>query len=55
MAQMWLFTAISLLVGWWGIPWGPIYTVQTMVMNLKGGKDVTREVIAALNPPRTAW
>ena len=36
-----VFTLISLLLGWWGIPWGPIYTIQALVTNLQGGKDVT--------------
>ena len=45
------FTLLSLLAGWWGIPWGPIYTVQALVTNCKGGKDVTQEVIAAMNRP----
>ena len=42
------FTLISLLFGWWGIPWGPIYTLQALTTNIKGGKDVTQEVLAAL-------
>ena len=27
----------SLVLGWWGIPWGPIYTVQVVTRNLRGG------------------
>jgi hypothetical protein len=27
----------TLLLGWWGIPWGPIYTVQAIAKNLRGG------------------
>jgi hypothetical protein len=42
------FTLLSLLVGWWGIPWGPIYTVQSIWINLGGGKDVTKAVMAVL-------
>jgi len=41
------YSALSLLLGWWGIPWGPIYTVQSLVTNFRGGKDVTQEVLAA--------
>lgn len=41
------FTAISLLLGWWGIPWGPIYTVQSVWVNFSGGRDVTREIVAS--------
>src|SRR5687767_8709049 len=38
------FTLLSLLLGWWGIPWGPIYTIQSIWVNLKGGRDVTQEL-----------
>src|SRR5260221_13919762 len=43
------FSAISLFLGWWGIPWGPIYTVGSIATNLRGGKDVTKEVLASLH------
>jgi len=47
------FTLLTLVAGWWGFPWGPIYSVQSIYLNLSGGKDVTKEVAAALNPPTT--
>ena len=34
---------------WWGIPWGPIYTVGCLSTNLKGGKDVTDEIVKSMN------
>ncbi|MDY0020836.1 MAG: hypothetical protein RBT47_12645 [Anaerolineae bacterium] len=43
------YTLLTLIVGWWGIPWGPIYTVQSLITNLGGGKDVTAEVMASLS------
>jgi len=43
------YSAISLLLGWWGIPWGPIWTISTMVTNFQGGKDVTSQVVPAMN------
>lgn len=42
------FTLLTLIMGWWGIPWGPIYSIGSLITNLGGGKDVTHE-IAALN------
>src|SRR5512145_2659552 len=42
------FTLLSLLLGWWGIPWGPIYTIQSIWVNSNGGKDVTKEVVASM-------
>lgn len=44
------FTLLSLVVGWWGLPWGIIFTIQTLITNFGGGKDVTRELLAALAP-----
>ncbi|MBP2112457.1 hypothetical protein [Paenibacillus silagei] len=43
------YTLLTFLVGWWGIPWGPIYSIGAFVTNFKGGKDVTNEVLAALS------
>jgi len=42
------YTLTSLFFGWWGIPWGLIWTPMTLATNLGGGKDVTAEVMAAL-------
>lgn len=42
------FTLLSLLFGWWGIPYGPKYTLESIVTNVKGGKDVTDEVMATV-------
>lgn len=42
------FTLLSLVAGWWGIPWGPIYTVQSVYNNSRGGKDVTQAVVHSL-------
>lgn len=42
------FTLLALLFGWWGIPWGPIYTITSIWTNFNGGKDVTQEVIASM-------
>jgi hypothetical protein len=42
------WTLLSLVAGWWGIPWGPIFTIQSLATNLKGGKDVTAEISARL-------
>ncbi|NOS68426.1 MAG: DUF4339 domain-containing protein [Verrucomicrobia bacterium] len=46
---------ISLSVGWWGIPWGPIWTLSTVFKNAWGGTDVTKEVLTEqLGEARTA-
>jgi hypothetical protein len=39
------WTLISLVLGWWGLPWGLIYTPAALFNNISGGKDVTQEVM----------
>ena len=34
------YILISLLFGWWGIPWGPIFTIKSLYTNLNGGMEV---------------
>jgi hypothetical protein len=38
------YVLVSLLLGWWGLPWGIIYTPLTIFTNLCGGHDVTAQV-----------
>ena len=45
------YVGISLLLGWWGLPWGLIYTPLALFTNLSGGRDVTAEVKAHLQRP----
>lgn len=42
------YTLLSLVLGWWGFPWGLIYTPMAIIQNLGGGKDVTAEVMNLL-------
>ena len=42
------FTLLSLVAGWWGIPWGAIYTIESVYNNSRGGKDVTQAVVNSL-------
>lgn len=44
-----IFSLITFLFGWWGIPWGPIYSIQVLINNLEGGRDITKEVTASLS------
>jgi hypothetical protein len=45
------YIMLSLLFGWWGIPWGPIFTIGSIYTNLTGGKDVTQEMMASIARP----
>jgi hypothetical protein len=40
---------LTLLLGWWGIPWGPIYTIGNLVTFAQGGKDLTAAVMSEIN------
>jgi hypothetical protein len=40
-----LFSCLSFFIGWWGIPWGPIYTISTIYRNLSGGHDHSQTLI----------
>ena len=39
------WTFLSLFLGWWGFPWGLIYTLGALATNLGGGRDVTKELM----------
>ncbi len=38
----------SLLFGWWGFPWGLIYTPASLWKNASGGNDHTRDILTVL-------
>jgi hypothetical protein len=42
------YVLLNLIIGWWGIPWGPIYTIGAAYDNIVGGKDLTLEVMSHL-------
>lgn len=37
----WHLSTLTAVLGWWGFPWGPIYTIGTFITNFGGGKNVT--------------
>ena len=39
------FVLISMIFGWWGFPFGLIYTPWSILENLTGGRDVTKDVM----------
>jgi hypothetical protein len=40
----------SLLFGWWGIPWGPVYTVRALAVNSKA-----KTAAASAEPTSELW
>jgi hypothetical protein len=49
------FSAISLFLGWWGFPWGIIYTIGSFITNFGGGKDLTMEIMAQLESSHQSY
>ena len=39
------YNLVTLVCGWWAIPWGPAFTIGAVKDNLQGGHDVTGRVI----------
>src|SRR5207244_4686260 len=39
---------VSGFLGWWGIPWGPVYTIQALFVNGKGGSQPSPQNAAIL-------
>ena len=40
----WPYFLITLFFGWWGIPFGPIYSIGSLITTFRG-KDVTKAVL----------
>lgn len=40
-----IYTFISLIFGWWSIPDGPSNTLESIKTNIKGGVDVTKDIL----------
>lgn len=43
------FNWINYLIGWWGLPYGPMFCYNSIRLNKKGGLDVTADVYANLD------
>jgi hypothetical protein len=37
------WTLATLLLGWWGVPWGFVYTPLALATNLSGGRALTAD------------
>jgi hypothetical protein len=49
---------LSLLFGWWGLPWGPVRTIQALVVNFSGGLNVTparNRAVYGVEQPGAMW
>src|SRR4051794_13881621 len=42
-ALRWQYGLISLLFGWWGFPWGPLYTPGALIRSFAGGQQPREE------------
>src|SRR5258708_20493053 len=44
------WTMVTVALGWWGIPWGPIWSVQSLLTNFQGSADLTGYIYAHVRP-----
>ena len=42
------YVLLNFFIGWWGLPWGPIYTIGALYNHIIGGKDITQVVLSDL-------
>lgn len=43
------FSFLALLLGPWGVPWGALWTVWSVWVNVSGGVDCTSDVLRAMD------
>ena len=48
------YSLLSLVCGWWAVPWGPVWTVRAVWTNFTGGVDVTDDVRAEIDSSSAA-
>jgi hypothetical protein len=46
---------LTVLLGWWGIPWGPIRSVHSLWINFRGGNDLTPAVANSVGLKDVNW
>jgi len=45
----WKYSLLTFFLGWWGFPFGPIFSIVSFYKNFTGGKDITQEVLNHVN------
>lgn len=48
------YSLLALATGPWGLPWGPYFTGRAIWKNLRGGEDVTEQVLSSLEKSAAA-
>jgi hypothetical protein len=43
------YLVVTLLLGWWALPWGPVYALGCLWQALKGGADCTHEIVEEID------
>jgi len=39
------WTLLTAMLGWWSFPAGPVFTIQCLALNLRGGVDVSGDIL----------
>jgi hypothetical protein len=42
------YSLVTFALGWWGFPYGLVYTPQAIYRNFRGGTDITTQMLASL-------
>lgn len=45
----WKYSLLTFFFGWWGFPFGPIFSISSFYKNFTGGKDITQEILNHVN------
>lgn len=43
------YLLVTLFLGWWALPWGPIYALGCIWQALRGGDDCTQEIVEEMD------
>jgi hypothetical protein len=38
------YLLLTLVFGWWGVPWGPIFTAKAVWCLMRGGEEITDSI-----------
>lgn len=51
----WIYSLITLLFGWWSLPWGPILTIKILIFNMSGRSSISVHDIIQFGGKPPKW
>ncbi|MGR0482430.1 MAG: hypothetical protein ACTFAL_13790 [Candidatus Electronema sp. V4] len=43
------YTLLTIFLGWWAIPFGIIFSIESICKNILGGSDLTQNLMAKID------